>query len=169
MTRSILLLIPLVLAFGTDSSPEQEVWSGYAYYFEKDDYEDWTYQSNQDRLTETVWLTRADAQGIFNIAQENSYMPDLSPADTEWATGEATEWSSLSFQPWQVWHDSDPLGAVGVDAVVHLIADDIYIDVRFESWTQSANGGGFSYFRGLEGTTSQLTSWSVIKGLYRDW
>ena len=41
---------------------------------------------------------------------------------------------------------------VGVDAVVHLISDDIYIDIKFISWTKGQGseipaGGGFSYER----------------------
>ena len=31
--------------------------------------------------------------------------------------------------------------------MLHLITDDIYIDVSFISWTNGGNGGGFSYER----------------------
>ena len=30
---------------------------------------------------------------------------------------------------------------------VHLIEDDLYFDLIFESWTSGQNGGGFSYTR----------------------
>ena len=39
----------------------------------------------------------------------------------------------------------DPPHTVGVNAVVHLIAEDIYLDLRVTSWT--SRGGGFSYIR----------------------
>jgi hypothetical protein len=42
-----------------------------------------------------------------------------------------------------------------VPAVVHLITDDVYLDVQFTSWTQG--GGGFSYDRG-DGTVPPPTS-----------
>ena len=36
---------------------------------------------------------------------------------------------------------------VGNDMVLHLITDDIYIDIKYLSWTQNGQGGGFSYQR----------------------
>lgn len=36
---------------------------------------------------------------------------------------------------------------VGRNAVVHLISDDIYVDIRFASWS-CCDTGGFSYLRG---------------------
>jgi hypothetical protein len=37
-----------------------------------------------------------------------------------------------------------------MNAVVHLITDDIYIDIKFTQWTQSG-GGGFAYVRSTPG------------------
>jgi hypothetical protein len=36
--------------------------------------------------------------------------------------------------------------------VVHLITDDIYIDIKFLSWTSGGAGGGFSYERSTDQT-----------------
>jgi len=36
---------------------------------------------------------------------------------------------------------------IGRGAVIHLVDEDIYLDIRFLSWTQSRGGGGFSYER----------------------
>jgi hypothetical protein len=36
---------------------------------------------------------------------------------------------------------------VGQDAVLHLISENIYLSIKFTSWTSGANGGGFSYER----------------------
>ena len=36
-------------------------------YFTKENNADWTLEENQDRISETVWLTRANNQGLFNI------------------------------------------------------------------------------------------------------
>ncbi len=132
------------------AAPSQavQVWSGRTYTFTKAASADWTLPENQDRITSSVWITRAGTQGIFNIAVESSY-GSLSPADTEWATGDAADWQSLTFTPWVTWAGSNPPGTVGLDAVVHLISDDIYIDIRFDSWGIGGDGGGsFSYARG---------------------
>jgi hypothetical protein len=122
--------------------------------FTKADYADQTQVANQDRLTDNVWLTRASSEGIFNIESESSYDRSsyTSPAGTEWAVGTTADISSLSFGTWYSvissfsWPYPDYF--VGQDMVVHLIAEDIYIDIKFLSWTQGGNGGGFSYIRG---------------------
>lgn len=124
----------------------QIVWTGPSITFTKTDFADWTLAENQDRLTDNVWITRADSQGIFNIRVENSYSPP-SPADTEWAFGNAADYESLTFDTWFNLHQMNPPSLIGVDAVVHLITDDIYVDIKFLSWTSFAGGGGFSYER----------------------
>lgn len=123
-----------------------EVWSGRSFQFEKADFADWTLEPNQDRITDQVWITRANTQGIFNIAQEEAYS-SISPVDTEWATGDAVDHASLTFQTWVIWTGNSPPSTIGVDACVHLISEDIYIDIRFESFTSGGGGGGFAYFR----------------------
>jgi hypothetical protein len=162
------VLAALALATGSGSAAAQEVWSGRDVFFQKADYADHTLPQNQDRISDAVRLTRADAQGIFNIAQEGAYIAFVSPADTEWATGDAADWQSLTFQPWQAWNQGYPPGMVGLDAVVHLVSEDIYVDIRFESWTAGGLGGGFSYYRaGPAPISTEAATWGRIKGLYR--
>jgi hypothetical protein len=134
-------------------APALEVWSGRTHVFTKPDGADWTLAENQDRITGHVWITRKNSQGLFNIAQEDGYSAG-SPAGTEWATGNAADHASLSFLPWVQWAANNPPGTIGVDAVVHLIAEDIYLDIRFDSWTGAAGGGGFSYTRAVKPTAS---------------
>lgn len=136
--------------------------------FEKGDLVDWTLAENQDRITPNVWITRADTQGIFNIAQETAYDAlNNSPVDTEWATGAAADWATLSFADWTTWTGNSPPSTIGVDAVVHLITDDIYIDIRLVSWSGGGPGGGFSYLRGVEDSVaSEEGSYSRVKALY---
>jgi hypothetical protein len=132
-----------------------EVWSGRTLSFSKADFADWTQAANQDRITPNVWLTRKDSQGLFNIKSELGFGLG-SPAGTEWATGNAVDHASLSFQSWRDWAAFFPPGTVGVNAVVHLIAEDIYVDIRFDSWTMGSlgvpAGGGFSYTRAVRTT-----------------
>ena len=103
---------------------------------------------NQDRMTGNVWITRDATHGIFNIKQEPAFVHFSSPVDTEWADGALTNYSSLTYHDWNTWAKGvhfGPPSTVGVDAVVHLISDDIYVGIKFTSWGGSA--GLFAYQR----------------------
>jgi hypothetical protein len=103
--------------------------------------------SDQDRITPNVWLTRGSSQGIFNIKTESAFQHFFSPADTEWANGTTANYASLSYVNWNTWAKGvnlNPPSTVGVNAVVHLISEDIYLDLQFTSWPI---GSGFSYIR----------------------
>lgn len=152
---ALVLSIALATVFGTASATQ--VWSGRTFSFSKPDFANWTQAVNQDRITDLVWLTRKDSQGLFNIHSEAGFITG-SPAGTEWATGNAVDHATLSFQPWRDWAAFFPPGTIGVNAVVHLITEDIYIDIRFDSWTNGSGGipggGGFSYTRAVRPTSA---------------
>jgi hypothetical protein len=156
----IALLSPCVPA-----SADPVVWNGPMITFTKPDFSDWTLPINQDRLTDNVWLTRADINPLFNIAVDPFYM-EGSPSDTEWAFGptqpgnpgpiSASNHANLVFESFVSSLD----GRIGLNAVpfgpgvLHLISDDIYLDIAFTSWTQAKSfesGGGFSYIRSTPG------------------
>ncbi|KAB2925396.1 MAG: T9SS type A sorting domain-containing protein, partial [Bacteroidetes bacterium] len=153
--------------------------------FTKDDYDDWNLAENQDRINNDVWLTRKDNEGLFNIRSESGYDgdQDTSPAGTEWAVGSINDGvENLTFDTWyntqqalgggggpepakkgdvQTTSAAGPPDMVGLDMVMHLIDEDIYIDVKFLSWTQSDEGGGFSYQRAsapLMGSATHATN-----------
>ncbi|MEO6035718.1 MAG: Ig-like domain-containing protein [Verrucomicrobiota bacterium] len=46
--------------------------------------------------------------------------------------------------------NAGPPATIGLNAVVHLVSEDIYIDIKFTSWGGSA--GGFAYQRSTEGS-----------------
>lgn len=126
------------------------VWQGSKITFTKADNADWTQEANQDRITDNVWITRADYYGIFNIVVEDYYTRALNPpSDTQWAIGTTADIGSLTFQNWEDMKDSCPYpdSIVNQDLVVHLITDNIYIDIKFTAWSIYDNGGGFSYER----------------------
>jgi hypothetical protein len=102
---------------------------------------------NQDRITDNVWLTRANNRGLFNIKSESIYVNSKSPLDTEWAFGTTSNISILTFNNWEDTLNSNPLSALNQDMVLHLVTDDIYIDIKFTSWDSGNVGGGFSYTR----------------------
>jgi hypothetical protein len=109
---------------------------------------DWTQPTNQDRMTPNVWITRGSIQGIFNAKTESGFTHFFSPADTEWANGNITNFASLSYTDWNSWANGvnpGPPSTVGVDAVVHLRSEDIYVGIKFTFWGGSA--GLFSYQR----------------------
>ena len=121
---------------------------------------DHTLAENQDRIMDAVWITRAGSAGIYNIASEDFYRSS-SPADTEWAwalnglnVGQeiaAANYESLTFNTWLVAHGGEgngPPSTVGIPGVLHLISDDIYIDISFISWGERPESGTpFSYIR----------------------
>jgi len=114
--------------------------------FSKADWADYTLAVNQDRIAADIWITRANTQGIFNIAVESNYNYS-SPAKTSWAWGHTYE---NTFADYSIWGE-----AVGwtppnmVDNVLSMYLPDYnrYFDVYFSHWTQGGNGGGFAYSR----------------------
>jgi len=126
------------------------IWNGPVTNFSKADFADPTQEANQDRLTPNVWITRDSSLGIYNAATESFFSHFSSPAGTEWANGTTANYSSLSYTNWNRWVrgvNPSPPSTVGINAVLHLISEDIYIDIRFTAWTAAAGGGGFAYDR----------------------
>lgn len=113
--------------------------------FTKSDNADPTQAANQDRITDNVWITRGNEGGqIYNAKTESSASQNTSPADTEWAIGTTANLESLTFDTFR--NTIKPKTVVGENLVLHLITDDVYIDIRFTSWSQG-KAGGFSYVR----------------------
>ena len=122
------------------------IWNGSLITFEKSDGADPTAEANQDRLTSNVWITRGNNGGqIYNIAKENTSNKDNSPTGTAWAIGTLDQIESLSFNKFRV-AVGNPKDVIGKDLVMHLIEDDIYLSVKFSSWS-SGQKGGFAYSR----------------------
>ncbi len=141
------VLVPLILentgGYGLD-------WMVYAestdtVFFEKPDWADWTMVEFQDSISPTLIITRADQQGLFNIAAEGSYCCN-GPTNTEWAFGK-----TIDAQPWYYndWRNTvyPPPSQVGNTYSLHVLDSDKYYDITFYSWSEDASGGGFSYSR----------------------
>jgi hypothetical protein len=141
------LFFGLLLICAFSKGIGQTIWNGATITFTKADATDPTQPANQDRITPNVWITRANSNGIYNIATEASYSKSVSPANTEWAYGTLANYATLSYKPWETWNGSKPPSMVNKDAVLHIISQNIYIGIKFLSWSQSASGGGFSYQR----------------------
>lgn len=118
--------------------------------FTKANSADWTQAVNQDRVTDNLWLTRADKAGLFNIADEIEYNSGVSPSGTQWAFGTTDSIASLTFSDWETTIDASPPDMVGEDMVVYIEADNLYFDITFTDWGQDydSNGArGYSYTR----------------------
>ena len=135
----------------TSSSTTEEItgpvlWEGSIKTFSKANGANPTLASNQDRLTSGVWITRGNNGGqIFNAAVSSSANKTNSPVGTQWAIGTLAEINSLSFKKFRA-AVTNPKNIVGVNLVVYLTEEDIYLSLKFTSWS-GGKQGGFSYER----------------------
>ena len=133
---------------GQGSTVDAIVYTGASITFEKAASTSPTDPSNQDRITDLVWITRGSRRGIYNAAEESGYVKNSSPAGTEWAEGSLDDFDTLTYADWETAVLGNPPSSVGKQYVVHLIEENIYLQLEFLSWGQgSAGGGSFSYSR----------------------
>ena len=152
LLSSILILISFSCSSEDDEivgdTTSSNIWSGAMVQFSKEDGADFSQESNQDRITSNVWITRGNAGQIFNIAKENSAVKADSPVRTLWAKGNIDNIDNLTFEPFRQ-AVGQPKTVVGLDLVLYLVDDDIYLSVKFTSWSQGQKGG-FAYERSSE-------------------
>lgn len=158
--KSFTIFFTLILA--SQLTFAQTIWTGPDVSFTKTDL-----GSEVDMITDDIGITRGTRRGIYNDVSEVEYTVNVSPAGTEWAFGTTTDIANLSFDSWQLTHGGNPPGTVGRDMVLHLIADDIYIDIQFTSWAQRAVG--FSYTRSSEPLTSLSELSALENGVTIEW
>ena len=130
----------------SSEDPSYTTWNGNIKTFTKNDDVDPNIAENQDRLTPNVWITRDNDGGqIYNTAKESSADKSNSPIGTEWAIGSLDQLSTLKFDSFRSAVDK-PKEVIDKELVLHLLEDDIYLTVKFKSWSQGKKGG-FSYER----------------------
>ena len=158
MKKLLILLSSVLILISVSCSSEEDeimgdtsssnIWSGPMVQFSKKDGADFSQESNQDRITSNVWITRGNGGQIFNIAKENSANKANSPAGTLWAKGNVNNIDNLTFEPFRE-AVGQPKDVVGSGLVLYLVDDDIYLSVKFTSWSQGKEGG-FAYERSSE-------------------
>ena len=144
---SALLIISISCSKGDEvqgDTTNSNIWDGPMISFSKADGADHTLESNQDRITSNVWITRGNAGQIFNIAKENSADKMDSPIGTLWSKGTIDNIDNLTFTKFRM--VGQPKAIVGSDLVLYLVEDNIYLSVKFTSWSQGQKGG-FAYER----------------------
>ena len=149
---STLLIISISCSSDDDEivgdTSSSNIWNGPIIQFSKEDGADFTQESNQDRITPNVWITRGNGGQIFNIAKEDSADKGDSPVGTLWAKGNIENIDNLTFKPFRL-GVGQPKAVVGSDLVLYLVNDNIYISVKFTSWSHGQKGG-FAYERSSE-------------------
>ena len=135
-----------------NTGSSRNLWEGAIITFSKPNGGDPNDEVNQDRITDLVWITRGnntpDGQGqIYNIVSESTASGSTSPAGTAWAQGTYATIDDLTFTSFRnAAPGQKPPNAVGVPMVLHLIEDDIYIEIKITSWAMKKQGG-FAYDR----------------------
>ncbi|NNC88618.1 MAG: PEP-CTERM sorting domain-containing protein [Akkermansiaceae bacterium] len=129
--------------------------------FNKDPFTDETDPANWDVISPSVAITRIgsnNAAFLYNPLVEAGPVGGA-PAGTRWAFANfngnpsslsAAGFPALNFSDFRAsFGGSNPAGMVGLDGVLHLVAEDIYLDIRFSFWGRGMNndGGAFSYDR----------------------
>lgn len=166
--------------FAAPSSPlAATVWNGPDISFSRATFADSALEANQDRITDSIWITRGTTGGgIFNAASETGFT-GTSPADSEWAwelagfnSGleiAASNHHNLQFNTWRTANGGQgggPPSTVGVPGVLHLISEDIYIDIMFTAWGATPGSGGFfAYTRSTAPVPEPGTAMLVTFGL----
>ncbi|MEM9897515.1 MAG: hypothetical protein AAF789_14230 [Bacteroidota bacterium] len=137
----------LLILSSCDREDPAIIWSGPEITFTKGVNADPSLEENQDRITSKVWITRANSGSIYNAVSETQ--AGDTPAGTEWAYGTTAELDALTFNTFQATHGNSSPSVVGKDMVLHLIEEDIYIDIKFSQWGRKsqAGGGSFAYTR----------------------
>ena len=115
--------------------------------FEKGELTDPSLEANQDRITDNVWITRNNNGGLYNRVVNTAFsQAQGSPVDTEWAEGTLEDRDNLTFTDWRTAVNANPPSSIGKTYVVHLITDNIFLEVTFLTW-RGNNNGSFSYER----------------------
>jgi hypothetical protein len=161
-------VLPGAFLFTSMLAQAATIWNGPNITFTKASGGNPSLAANQDRMTSDIWLTRGSSQGLFNANAEAGFSHFSSPTGTAWADGTLANYASLSYTDWNSWVKGvhgGPTTTVGVNAVLHLIPDDVYLQIKFTSWTSSGAGGGFSYQRSSLQVPEPSTGLLALAGL----
>ena len=139
MKNKLLQIILFFVIVGYAQDPV--IWSGEKITFSK------LALGDADELTSNVTLVRGDAGGLYNSVSELGNSAS-SPEDTRWAYGKTQDGIiGLNFGSFKTSIGQGNQGnkpPVEVDLVLHLITDNIYIDIKFLTWE---TGGNYTYER----------------------
>ena len=151
--KLLVVALGLMTAFAAFSiqTNAQIIWNTGSVTFTK------TMAGQQDCITPGTCLTRQTVlyNSVLETVTGSQGCGYIGPANTEWAYGNIANWNTLTYQRLYAVNGCTPPSMVGNPLVLHLISENIYLQVTFNSW--QGGGGGFSYTR----TTAPVTAASV--------
>jgi hypothetical protein len=147
--RTAVLVLTVLSFFLSGAAQSPGIWTGQSITFSKANFADWTLSSNQDRITDSVWITRKNDQSIFNIRTDSGYGVGA-PIGTLWAFGHTSNLAALTFNNWVTTVNNKPSNSLNKEMVLFIPGDSIYIDIKFLIFSGGATGGGFSYIRNTD-------------------
>ncbi len=94
----------------------------------------------------------SNGNGIFNPYREGEWDEDVSPGGTLWNIDGWTDFSDVESRTYTPLYEAFGFGGlgnkiVGTECVMYLPDNGKYYAVKFDSWTQNNQGGGFAYTR----------------------
>jgi hypothetical protein len=98
-----------------------------------------------------VGITRSNNQGIYNPYREGSWNSSVSPGGILWNIDGWADLTTVESRTYAPLYETFAGGLgnkiVGTECVMYLPDNGKYYTVKFTSWTQNSNGGGFAYIR----------------------
>ena len=126
--------------------------------FSKAGFADTSDPANWDVISASVAITRGDLQGLYNPLVDSFYT-GAGPNGTLWLFGNTVQDvldGTVDITDFNDWEPATggpgggPPSTVGQDAVLYLVAEDRYIDIKFTGWgIGPGSGGSFSYDRAV--------------------
>ena len=101
--------------------------------------------------TRNVVIARDNNSGIYNPYTDDGYTGDTSPGNTLWNSEGYSDLSNVTTRQYLNW-ESAIKGQAGIvitgsELVMKDIINNEYWTIKFNHWTNSGSGGGFSYTR----------------------
>ena len=156
MRRLVVTLNFLLFCMAPPITKPAEVWDGATITVNKQGGE-----QTVDNITPEISLTRGGSAGLYNPVAENSWS-STSPSGTAWAFAgingnlddasfAASNFENLNFDTWLQALGGTGMAGANIEnrrGVLHLIQEDIYIDILFTFWEPGpTEEGNFTYMR----------------------
>jgi len=117
--------------------------------------------SSSDCITAQTCLSRITVLYNTVTGTVSGHLPCpgyLGPTNTEWAYGHISQWNTLVYDKLYNINSCAPPTMVNQPLVLHLISENIYLQVRFNFWNSGSSS--FSYAR----TTAAAAAYASISG-----
>lgn len=111
------------------------------------------YANSFETIEPLIGITRATAQSIYNPYLEHNYTETVSPAGTLWNLDGWFDISDVKTRNYSTFYNclNGNIGnnVIGAELIMWDVINNKYYKIKFNSWTQGGNGGGFSYDKTL--------------------